>query len=227
MADGIGFAARTHHSMTEETIFQAARPIIINGITDPATRADLLDRAVCLHLPAIPREKRVEDAALFAEFERARPMILGGLLNGVCAAIRNLPSVNLPKLPRMADFAKWATATEGGLGLDAGAFMAAYRRNRSAASDAALEASPVATALLAYVREHGEVKASLKTLLKTLTDQFGEGKVPADFPKAGQKFAAELRRCAPHLREAGLTIAETGEREGGKGSKMVSFSFSD
>lgn len=226
IADGIGFAARTHHTMTEETLFQAARPIILNGITDIATRADLLDRAVCLHLPAIPKERRVDDAELFGEFEKARPMILGGLLTGVCSAIRNLPHVELKKLPRMADFAKWATAAESGLGLDAGAFMAAYDRNRNAASESALEASPVATGLLAYVREQGEVTLSYKTLLSTLAAQFGEGKAPPDFPKSTHMLAAELRRCMPHLRAAGLVVSDAG-REGGRGPVMKTYSILD
>jgi 5S rRNA maturation endonuclease (ribonuclease M5) len=226
IADGIGFAARTHHTMNEETLFQATRPIIINGITDIATRADLLDRAVCLHLPSIPKEKRLDDAALLTEFEQARPLILGGLLTGVCAAMRNLPHVRLRKLPRMADFAKWATASEGGLGLDAGAFMTAYSRNRNAASDAALEASPVAAALISYVRQQGEITMSLQTLLTTLAAQFGDGKAPSDFPKSTQKLSAELRRCAPHLRAAGLSMADAG-REGGKGSKMTTFALAE
>jgi len=225
IADGIGFAARTHHSMTEETLFQAARPIILNGITEIATRADLLDRAVHLHLPAILREKRQDDAILFSEFERARPLILGGLLNGVCAAIRNLPDVKLAKLPRMADFAKWATAAESGLGLDKGAFMLAYGRNRNAASAAVLDASPVAPALLNYVRAQGTVTISYQELLTALTAQFSEGKPPSDFPKSTNKLAAELKRCAPHLRAAGLEWSDAG-REHGKGSKMMTFNFS-
>jgi hypothetical protein len=132
--------------------------------------------------------------------------------------------VQIKKLPRMADFAKWATAAEGGLGLDAGAFMAAYKRNRSAASDAALEASPVATVLMSYVRDRGEVTLSLTALLSALATQFTEGKLPSDFPKSTNKLAAELRRCAPHLRAAGMVISDAG-REGGKGSKMMTFSF--
>jgi len=224
IADGIGFAARTHHSMTEETLFQAARPIIVNGITDIATRADLLDRSVCLHLPTIPKEKRADDAALLAYFEEARPLILGGLLNGVCGAIRNLPQVKLKRLPRMADFAKWATAAESGLGFDTGSFMAAYNRNRNAASEAALEASPVAGALLSYVRENGTATLSIADLLSALAAQFGEGKAPSDFPRSTRKLAAELKRCAPHLRAAGLVMSDVG-RESGKGAKMMAFSF--
>lgn len=67
IADGAGFATRTHHSMTEETLFHTRRPIIANGISDIATRQDLLDRAICLHLPAIASSNRVSDDKLIAE----------------------------------------------------------------------------------------------------------------------------------------------------------------
>ena len=43
-------------------------------------------------------------------------------------------ATNLPLLPRMADFALWATAAEPALGFAAGQFMAAYQANRRPAT---------------------------------------------------------------------------------------------
>ncbi len=148
IADGLGFATRTHHSMTEETLFHTRRPIIANGISDIATKRDLVDRAICLHLPAIDSSKRISDDKLLAEFDKARPLILGGLLNGVCAAMRELPNTKIEDTPRMAEFAAWGTAAESGLGLPRGAFMEAYRLNREASNAAALDASLVASAII-------------------------------------------------------------------------------
>lgn len=236
IADGIGFAARTHHSMNEETIFHAARPIILNGISDIATRADLVDRAVCLHLPEIPAHKRVADAVLFREYEEARPLILGGLLNGVCAAMRNLPNVKLDDAPRMADFAQWATAAESGLGLFDGAFIAAYKRNRDEAIEDALEASTVATVLLSFMRARNKLlfEGTLLELLDALRTHAAGGKgdkrklssdrLPSDFPKTPRQLAAELRRCAPNLRAAGCYIRHAG-RDNGKGTRKKRIYF--
>jgi hypothetical protein len=58
------------------------------------------------------------------------------------------PRVRLEWLPRMADFALWATACETAL-WPAGTFACAYDANRKAAIEDAIEADPVA----AYVRE--------------------------------------------------------------------------
>jgi putative DNA primase/helicase len=94
----------------------------VNGITDVATNPDLLDRAIILVLPAIPEEERGPEAELWGEFEEALPEILGGIFTAVSGALRELPSVELASLPRMADFAKWATAAESALGMEAGEF---------------------------------------------------------------------------------------------------------
>ena len=53
--------------------------------------------------------------------------------------MRNLPSIHLARLPRMADFASWATAGERAMGLERGAFMAAYNANRAVANERALK----------------------------------------------------------------------------------------
>jgi hypothetical protein len=52
------------------------------------------------------------------------------LLDGVVAALRNRPTVRIKRLPRMADFAKWATAAAPAFGWPAEAFMADYAENR-------------------------------------------------------------------------------------------------
>ena len=59
------------------------------------------------------------------EFEKVRPLILGALLEGLSEGLRSYDSVELDRLPRMADFCKWAVACEGAY-WPAGAFMAAY-----------------------------------------------------------------------------------------------------
>jgi hypothetical protein len=46
LATGGGFATRQNYTDDEEAIFQAERPILINGIDELAIRPDLLDRCV-------------------------------------------------------------------------------------------------------------------------------------------------------------------------------------
>ena len=90
--------------------------LILNGIDEFLRRSDLIDRSVVLKLPPIAEPDR-RDAALFWEaFQRDRPRMLGGLLDAVVGGLRELPSVELTKLPRMAGFARFAEAVGRNLG---------------------------------------------------------------------------------------------------------------
>ena len=61
----------------------------------------------------------------------------------------------LLRMPRMADFARWATAAEPALGWPAGTFLRAYAGARESAVDLALEASPVAVEIRRFVDGRG------------------------------------------------------------------------
>ena len=111
-----------------------------------------------IHLPAIPPEKRKTEAEVWAEFEQVRPYILGGLLDAVSHALRNVGGVRLEQKPRMADFALWATAAEESLGFESGAFISAFMGNRESANELALEASPIGSSLVEFVKEQGSWK---------------------------------------------------------------------
>ena len=65
-----------------------------------------------------------------------------------------MPSVQLPELPRMADYAEWGEAVSRGLGWPAGEFLSTYNDNRKDATRALLDDSAVARIVLALVRQH-------------------------------------------------------------------------
>src|ERR1043165_6716724 len=126
LATGGGFGTRKLYENDEEVLFDAMRPVILNGIEELVTRSDLLDRAIVLTLAAIPDDKRQTQGELWAKFERLRPGLLGALLDAVSCALRNVSSVRLDRSPRMADFAQWATAAESKLGLQNCEFIREY-----------------------------------------------------------------------------------------------------
>ncbi|MCA1558439.1 MAG: hypothetical protein LC731_07870, partial [Acidobacteria bacterium] len=221
LATGGGFATRELYADSDEILFDAMRPVLLNGIEELATRSDLLDRAIILNLPSIPEEKRRSEADVWREFEAARPSILGALLNAVSHAMRNLEYVRLDRLPRMADFALWATAAEEGLGISPGAFMNAYTGNREAANDLALEASPVAAAIIAFVEREKSWTGTATNLLKELNAFAGdEAQKQQGWPKRGNVLSGLLKRLAPNLRAAGIEYARL-SRTGQKGSRQL------
>jgi hypothetical protein len=109
------------HTDKDEIIFEGQRALILNGIPSLTDRTDLADRAVTIHLRAIPEERRRPEDEIAADFAKARPGILGALLDAVSTALRNLAEVKLDRSPRMADFAKWGTAVKSDLGWEPGA----------------------------------------------------------------------------------------------------------
>jgi hypothetical protein len=207
LATGGGFATRELHTNDDEIIFDAMRPVLMNGIEELATRSDLLDRSIIIFLPNIPEEKRLTETALEREFEAERAHILGALLDAVSAALARVALVRFERLPRMADFAQWAAAAEAALGFESGAFMRAYEGNREDANELALEASSVAAAVLAFMADKQGWSGTAQELLNILTQVVSEPvRHQASFPKKPNKLSGEIRRIAPNLRAAGLDV---------------------
>jgi hypothetical protein len=160
----------------------------LEGINNFVTRSDLLDRALIFALE--PISDRKTERTMRAEFERLRPGILGALLDHLVNGIRQRPKTRLTRLPRMADFALWATAC----GLDT--FEAAYALNRQTAIDVLLEHDVLARALEVFVKQEWMGTAS------QLLDELGPA-IKITNPKA---LSDELRRLAPMLRIVGIDI---------------------
>jgi hypothetical protein len=88
LASGGSFAVRRLYTDQDEVLFQAARPIVLNGIEDVITRPDLADRAIFLTLPHLQEERRRAENEMWRDFESARPYVLGALLDKPWIACR-------------------------------------------------------------------------------------------------------------------------------------------
>ncbi len=206
LATGGGFAVRQLYADQDEVLFDAVRPVILNGIEEIVSRPDLADRAIFLTLEPIPDERRRPEAELWAEFEAERPRILGALLNAVVEGLRRLPETRLEKSPRMADFAQWATACETAH-WPAGTFSAAYCGNRDEAVEGAIDADPIAAAVRALASEQVEWTGTASELLSALSDIAGERLAKSKaWPDGPRALAGRLRRSATFLRKVGIEI---------------------
>ena len=92
LATGGSFAVRQLYTDDEEVLFEASRPILLNGIEEVISRPDLGDRAIFLTLAPIAEADRRSEAELWREFEIARPRILGALLDAVVHGLRTIRS---------------------------------------------------------------------------------------------------------------------------------------
>ncbi len=236
LATGGGFSTRTLYTDDEEQLFTAMRPIIINGITELATRPDLLDRSIIVNCPEIPEDKRKDEKSFWAEFEIAYPSVFGALLNRVSNAIRNLPHIKRRDLPRMADFAVWAMAAETEEERQERTFITRYRKNRSDASALALDSS-FGIVLQSFVEEYHSWQGTATDLFKLLTARvcaplpLPEGtessgkeqkpeRAPRDWPKDATRLSGLLRRLVTNLRAVGIDVV-LGDREGKKRQRII------
>ena len=159
LASGGGFATRTLYSDEERSVLYAQRPIILNGIEEFVRKGDLADRAVFLHLPAF----RAASAATRRSSGGRSTSFNRGFWEDCWTpggALRELPSVRLDDLPRMADFARFGEAMGRGLGWPPETFLRAYRENRREATASTLENSVLGTMLLKKAMEYKDFEVT-------------------------------------------------------------------
>jgi hypothetical protein len=190
LATGSGIRTRAMFRNVDETLLRATRPIMLEGIANFITRADLMDRAIILAIE--PLADRETERALQAKFERLRPGLFGALLDHLVVGIQQLPSTCLVNPPRLADFATWTVAC----GLTG--FEQAYAANRQAAIDVALEHDVLARAVRALMVQQHEWEGTASELL----DLFG----PAVRIPNAKALSDELNRLAPMLRTVGVDV---------------------
>lgn len=210
LSTGGGFSTRTLYENDEESIFCSLRPAIVNGIEEVVVRGDLLDRALPVCCPNILDDMRRTEADFWAAFEAVRPRVLGALLDVVASGLRNLPTVKLERVPRMADFASWAVACEPALGQPEGAFLRAYARSVRSANSMALEASVIAAPLRKFVMEmtdDGWWTGTATDLLSHLTTRVSEQTSRSrEWPRLPHVLSGKIKRLAPNLRREGIEV---------------------
>jgi hypothetical protein len=207
LATGGGFATRELYTNADEVLFDAQRPLIINGIEEIVARGDLIDRAIILYLPDIDETTRRSEDTFWSEFDVAKSGLLGALLSAVSTAMRNLPGVKLERLPRMADFARWAIAAAPGADYEATAFITAYAHHRSAAQGMEFEAVPVLSLIPPLVAAGDRWEGTATELLMALGSRADDlTRRQRQWPNTARELTNILRRSASSLRGAGIRV---------------------
>jgi hypothetical protein len=214
ISTGGGMSLRGLFTDSEEVIFVAMRPIILNGIDNIANRDDLADRSLIVYLPRIHESKRKLENELWREFAVAKPRILGALLNAVSCGLKHFGHTQLKSYPRMADFAKWVVSAESKLPWRKGEFLKTYEENRSESALACFDSDALAIVLREYIEMVKEWEGTASELKKTLEDHVSNS--AADYnptyrdslPKSPGSLSNKLRRIAPALRKIGIEVVD-------------------
>lgn len=219
LSSGGGFATRQLLTDRDEVLFEATRPIILNGIESIVRRSDLADRALFFTLKSIPEELRCSEIDLWKKFEEKRPYIFGVLLDALVEGLKRIGDVELQSLPRMADFAKFGVACEGALWKE-GTFCNAYAYNRDKVVDSIIASDPVASAILSIMEGKTEWKGTATDLLKAIEEVVGPRVIKSkNFPKGLSALSGRLTRVATFLRKKDIEIER--KPEGRAGIRMI------
>lgn len=179
LATGGGIEKRKLFTDDEQHSIDVKRPLALTGIKPNLERQDLVDRMVIITLAPIGDDRRIDEETFRANFEAARPRLLGVLLDGVAVGLANHKATKRAlrgRLPRMADFAIWAEASATAFGFKPGKFLAAYGAMAAERMGDVAEEDPVAGLLAEWLfgLEDGRFEGSSKELHQLLAPRAHE-----------------------------------------------------
>lgn len=203
ISSGAGIATRTFYTNLEETVVEARRPVILNGIGEVVSRPDLADRSLLVSFRRLSNERRGEDEML-NEYELNKPGILGDVLDRVCRAIAGWKSIQSSGI-RLHDFGKWALAAAPE-GQEREALRSVLSENRLELQGSVIEHDQFAQAIMELLNDDGGLTVTASELLHRLDQRRGDRRQPPDWPKTAKAAANHLTRIAPNLRTPGFQI---------------------
>jgi energy-coupling factor transporter ATP-binding protein EcfA2 len=223
LTSGSGFSTRELYTTDGERIFSQQRPVILNGLAAVVTAQDLLNRSAVIVMRR--RESWVNERVVWQEFETALPVILGALLDVIAGLLERLPTTAERAQVRMADWTRWIEAAEPSLEWEPGSFAALLDENQDDNERASLEGSPVANALLVFMRKQKDgvwtgTPTGLHTRLEPAGDKPGRG-----WPTNPQQLSKELTRIAKGLRREGLEVEKDSIGRGKEKKRVIRLSL--
>jgi hypothetical protein len=200
------FSKRKLRTDDDDVIFAFKRPIIVTAVNLPGSAPDLVDRFLALELRRISQTDRKQEESLWAEFEQARPLLLGGLLNAVAGTLALVDEVQIDRPERMADFMRVGAAAAQALGYGRERFEEAYRRSCKALLGDAADADAVSVCIRKFAaHEHGNWEGTATELLTRLHAIAGAFEVKG-LPGNAAELGKRVRYLIPALRSEGVEI---------------------
>lgn len=216
-ATGTAVSQREHYTNIDTVLLRLKNIVLMNGINpDLVSRADLRDRAFRVPLDRIPDEERKGEQALMAEFDAAIPEILGGIFTTLVKALAICPTLKLEKLPRLADWYRYAVAVAEALGGYGDQFMADYEAGKISQREDFVALNSLATAVLKHMDGKSVWETTVGDAWATLFDvAFPESDNPGKTrdqrkPKTDTSFPGKPQDMRRYLQRLKVTLADSG-----------------
>ncbi len=196
---GDGWIRRTLHTDGAVSVLSFRRVIALTSIDAGALRGDLGERLVLVDLEPIAPESRRAERELDAAYKAARPAILGAMLDLLAGVLARLDTVQLPTLPRMADFAKVLAAVDATLGTQS---LTIYANQEKRIAAEVLDADPVGESLVVFMAGHREWRGTAGELSEAIKPK----DAGREWPKTAKGLGSRVRRLTPALAASGIRV---------------------
>ncbi|MGU3544421.1 bifunctional DNA primase/polymerase [Methylobacterium sp. A52T] len=206
LATGSGYASRKLYTDGELYMMNATRPFIINGISDVATKSDLIERVIPVKLVRMEDNTRRTEGDMNAALEALRPRLLGAIYDVIACAIRNEAVTATPSGVRMIDAARWLAAAEPATGLPTGTIVEALMQCQNERIIERTNNDPVVVALRTTLEE-GRFEGTIAGLLETIKPDYP----PRFFPDTPLKLSKHMDKIRTGLKLIGIHY-ERGQR---------------
>jgi hypothetical protein len=200
---GDGLVDRALYSDDDVTVISFRRVLAMTSIDTGTLAGDLSERLLTVELQPISRIRRRPDADVKRAYERARPAIMGALLDLLCEVLAALPTLTLSELPRMADFARVLGAVDQVRGWST---LDTYTSAADTVAADLLDGEPFGRAVVDYVEHHGQWRGTVGDLLASISVPEPR---PGRWPKGNPQAGSQLKRLAPILRTLGISFDDT------------------
>ena len=229
---GAGFSKRELYTDDDDIIYQFMRCIGINGINLAASKPDLLDRSIIIELIRIDDTQRRKIEIIKQEVVNMTPQLLGYIFDILVEVLKivNAGGLDLKARSRMADFEEYCEIISRCMGNPSGKFLDVYAANRQLQTDAVIESTPVAIALITYMQkrtdayhlwkpEEVELRPSIE-FEGTMSNLLAELQRVAStelsinirnhlWPKGANALSRKLNEIEHNLKEVGIGLSYT------------------
>jgi hypothetical protein len=211
---GGGGSKRMLYTDDDDFVYRFKRLVALNGISLVVNKPDLLDRSFVFQVPRLKECEVKDEKQLFEEFNLAKPKILGAIFTTLSNAMKIYPDIRLKGLPRMSDFYRWGISTCRALGIDEKDFNESYQRNVESRTMEIIETSPIAQAILTFIKDKEYWEGSPSHLLDILTKYAQDSKINIKsrlWPKDPRWLWRRIVEALSGLNSVGIKISRNKE----------------
>ena len=207
-ATGGSLSTRMLYTNNEQSISILHAALVLNGIYDFITQADLAQRSLTIHLLDMAESDRLSERDLEKQLEQDMPEILQGLFELIADIFKHLPDAKVTQPERMLDFVQWLSAMEMVYGDPAGTYQAIYSKCLEEAQLNSLLENALAAAVYLFADRLDKFwEGRPSDLLHELNDRAAfSAQRSVDWPKSPESLSKRLKVLSAALKSQGVFI---------------------